>query len=183
MKSLYLACAAAVALSASAAFASDDDDTRPAQDVLPTVGDAIEPFRNARGWTVYKNLSRQSCFITKSDEDEHSAIQMGLTLDQRYGYVGAFVKGIEPEEGNKHIAVIVNGNLYVGEGTVLEQELPSGLRGGYFLTDSKKFVKDLESSKELIAFPDSPFVVTMDLKGIKPAIYEARECMKELRGE
>ncbi|MFY0691304.1 MAG: hypothetical protein JXR14_05195 [Paracoccaceae bacterium] len=93
--------------SASVAHASDAD-------VLPTVNDEIEVFRNAAGWTVYKNITSQSCFISRSDE-VNSAIQMGLTRDKEFGYVGAFVKDFEPEEGAKAIGVIVNGNLYVGE--------------------------------------------------------------------
>ena len=104
---------------------------------------------------------------------------MGLTRDKEFGYVGAFVKDFEPEEGAKAIGVIVNGNLYVGESSPVTLEMSGGYKGGYVLVDNAQFVKDVEASTELIAFPDAPYTVTLNLKGAKTAIYEARQCMKE----
>jgi len=170
MKYTLLTSTLVTALSATAVFASDED-------VLPLETDKTEFFRNAAGWTVHKNITRQSCFISRTD-DAGGAIQMGLTKDQNYGYLGAFVKDFDVEEGDKEVAILVNGNLYVGTSTGTN-DLSGNYKGGYVLVDNKNFVKDIEASDELIAYPDAPYQVILKLEGAKTALYEARKCMEE----
>jgi opacity protein-like surface antigen len=163
--------AAVAVFAASAAYAADED-------VLPTAGDQIEEFWKSTYWTIYKNNTRQSCFIQWSGET--SVVQAGLTNDQDAFYLGAFVKNfepVEPVEGERGIAIVLNGNLYVGGVTTVSRTLSGGFEGGYILLDNPKFVADLEEAGEFIAFPDSPNTVTVTLITPRNAIGRARDCM------
>ena len=162
------AIAAVAALSATAAFAVDEA-------VLPTSGDRIEEFWKAAFWTIYKNESRQSCFIEWRGET--SVVQAGLTIFQDAGYLGAFIQGFEPEEGERAIAIVINGNIYTGDVTTVSDPLPGGYKGGYIVVRNPQFVTDLEEAREFVAFPDSPNTVTVSLKTPRNAIARARECM------
>ena len=169
MRSLFHSCATIIAIWGSCALASD-------QDVLPTGKDSIEVYRNAAGWTVFKNHTRQSCFFSRSGKGK-SIIQMGVTKNQEFGYVGAFVKDAGLESGAKDIAVIVNGNVYRGE----PSSVAGGYRGGYILVNNFAFINDIKASRELIAFPNSPHAVKLSLRGAESALHETRECMRELQ--
>lgn len=153
---------------ASLAHAADED-------VLPAAGDTIETYLSAKYWTVFKNSTRQSCFIEW--RSENSVVQAGLTKAQDAGYLGAFLRDVEPTEGNQDIAIVLNGNLYVGRSTTVAQTLSGGLKGGYIVVDNPNFVKDLEEAREFVAFQGSPYTVTVKLKTPKNAIDRARECM------
>ncbi len=168
-KTLATGAIAALAIStASATYAADAD-------VLPTRGDAIEEFWKATFWTIYKNNTRQSCFIEWRGET--SVVQAGLTADQDAGYLGAFVRGFQPEAGERAIAIVMNGNLYVGNVTTVSGSLPGDFEGGYIVVRNPNFVSDLEEAREFIAFPDSPNTVTVMLKTPRNAIARAQECM------
>lgn len=156
---------------ASAAYAADED-------VLPTAGDQIEAFWKSTYWTIYKNNTRQSCFIQWSGET--SVVQAGLTNAQDAYYLGAFVKDfepVEPVEGERGIAIILNGNLYVGGVTTVSRTLSGGFEGAYMLLNNPNFITDLEVAGEFIAFPDSPNTVTVTLTTPANAIGRARDCM------
>ncbi len=160
---------AAIALStASATYAADEA-------VLPTSDDEIEEFWKAQFWTIYKNNTRQSCFIEWRGET--SVVQAGLTADQDAGYLGAFIQGFEPEEGERAIAILVNGNIYLGDVTTVSDPLPGGYEGGYIVVRNPQFVTDLEEAREFVAYPDSPNTVTVTLKTPRNAIARAEECM------
>ena len=165
---LTSAIAAIVLFAAPATYAADED-------VLPTAGDDVETFWTASFWTIYKNNSRQSCFIEWRGET--SVVQAGLTIVQDAYYLGAFVKGFEPEEGQGDIAIVLNGNLYVGDVTTVSRTLSDGFKGGYILVRDEQFVTDLEEAREFVAFPDSPNIVTVTLQTPKNAISRAQECM------
>ncbi|WP_299848814.1 hypothetical protein [uncultured Roseovarius sp.] len=160
------------ALIAAPAFAGEES-------VLPASGDEIEKYRNAGDWTIYKNMTQQSCFTVKAGET--TAVQLGLTKDKQFGYIGVFMKGADVAEENQAVAVAVNDNIYVGEAGSATH-LTDDYKGGYVLANDKQLRLDLEKAAELIAFPESANVVTVDLKGSGNAIYEARKCNDEMQG-
>lgn len=160
--------AALAFLSAPMAFAADED-------VLPATGDDIEVYTHTNDWTVFKNNTRQSCFITWS-EDGSTAVQMGLTADKEFVYLGAFVRDLEPLEEGSVVAIVINGNTYVGGSTTVRQTLTGRYKGAYVLSNNPQFIKDIEEAEELIAFPDAPYRVTVTLDGARGAVIEGRKC-------
>ncbi|WP_120500951.1 hypothetical protein [Roseovarius sp. EL26] len=173
MKKFYHTCAA-LAVLASPAFAG-------AADVLPSSEDDIVMYRTAGPWAVHQNNTSKTCLISQKGENG-GLVQMGLTATGDYGYLGVFAQGAEVEEGLKEVAVLVNDNVYLGQSEAVSHGLEDGYKGGYILTDNPNFVKDLEKEGELVAFPDTPFIYTINLDGAKNAIYEARKCTDELQG-
>jgi len=154
------------------------------QDVLPLNSDEIVQYRNVGQWVVHENRTRGSCFISRSDDAGH-LVQIGLTKDSDYGYVGIFQKGIELQEGTNAVAILVNDYLYVGESKAVVHGTSGGYDGGYVLAEGenrKQLRRDLEKQKEMIIFPDKPYAVKVNLDHVRNAIFEARACTKELRG-
>ncbi|MEQ9694873.1 hypothetical protein [Shimia sp. SDUM112013] len=158
---------AALMCTASVAFA---DET-----VLPAAGDNIETYWSAKYWTVFKNSSRQSCFIEW--RSENSVVQAGLTAKKDAGYLGAFLKDVEPQAGEGGITILLNDKLYVGSVTTVSRTLSGGFSGGYIVFDNPNFISDLEEAREFVAFQDAPYKVTVKLKTPRNAIDRARDCM------
>lgn len=154
------------------------------QDVLPVNTDEIAHYRDVGEWVVHENRTRSTCFISRSDAEGH-LVQIGLTKDKDYGYIGIFQKGAKLEEGTDAVAVIVNGNLYVGESKAVVHGTSNVYEGGYVLATgetAKQLRLDLEQQEEMIVFPNKPFTVTISLGHLRNAIYEARECTGKLQG-
>lgn len=170
---------AALCLALSMPAAASDEPTS-IHDVLPAATDTIEEFRRAGDWVVFANQTRNTCFMVRTD-DFGGAVQMGLTKAGDYGYIGMFVKGAEIEDEIKDISILVNGNTYVGEANPA-LHLEGGYKGGYVLSNNTDLRYDLGKADELYAFPDAPYMVTVDLKGARNAIFEVRKCTTELRG-
>ncbi len=182
MKIKTLLGAVAASCLAVVAFASDDaaeEEAYAEAEVLPEATDTIEDFRRVGEWMVYANVTRGSCFMTQTD-DFGAAVQMGLTKSGEYGYIGIFVKGAEVEEGIKDIVISVNDNIYVGE-SYSATHLEDGYQGGYILSNNTDLRYDLGKADEMYAFPESPFMVTVDLEDARNAIFEVRKCTEELR--
>jgi hypothetical protein len=151
------------------------------QDVLPVNTDEFAQYRNVGEWGVHENLTRGSCFISRTDDAGH-LVQIGLTKDNEYGYIGIFQKGAKLEEGSNDVAIVVNGNLYVGVAKTVAHGASDGYEGGYVIANDKQLRLDLEKQKEMVVFPDKPFTITVNLDHVRNAIYEARECTKKLQG-
>ena len=166
--------AALCAVLAGPVFATEE----ALEDVLPVAGDEITEYRQAGDWVVFANNSRANCFMTKSDAS--GAVQMGLTKDGEYGYVGAFVKGAEIVEGEKAIAISGNGNMYFGESNSAVN-LSDGYNGGYILSNNITLRYDLRKADEMYLFPDAPYSATVNLKDARKAIFEVQECTKKLQ--
>lgn len=146
-------------------------------DVLPTSTDDISYYRAAGRWVVFKNATRESCFVTK--QDDNTAIQMGLTKGNKLGYLGAFLKDGNIRGGSQGVAFSVNGRPYTGNARVFTRELSSGFMGAYVLVNNPNFVEDIMVSREMVTFLHDPYRLNMNIAGAGNAIYEARECMKE----
>lgn len=161
-------------LMALPAWAADDD-------VLPAAGDEISQYRNVGNWSVHENRTRKSCFVSQAD-DKGNLVQLGLTKDNEYGYIGIFKKDADLPEGDEAVAIVVNDKLYVGRATNVVQGASGNYKGGYILANNKQLRLDLEKSKEMVVFPDLPFIVTVNLDDMRNAIFEARECTDKLQG-
>lgn len=174
MKNLIKSCAVVAALVAAPAIAEES-----LTDVLPTAGDNIETFRTFGPWAVLKNHTDGNCFASRAD-DAGNVIQMGVTKDRKYGYLGAFTADHRLAGEGAEIIALVNGNLYTGEAQGVSANLNEGRTGGYILVNNAHFVRDIEASKEIVFYPDSPYTVKLATKGARNAIYEARKCMDEM---
>ena len=169
-KTLLSAVAATIFMgTVSASVAADAD-------VLPASGDNVETFISTKYWTVFRNNTRQSCFIEW--RAENSVVQAGLTLDQNQGYLGAFLKDAEPQAGAQEVVIVLNNNVYVGNATTVSGSVSGGFKGAYIVFDNPNFVTDLEKAREFIAFQGAPYTVTVKLKTPENAIERARECME-----
>lgn len=150
------------------------------EDVLPVSTDEISTYRGAGEWTVRANETRGTCFISRSD-DEGYLVQMGFTKNSQYGYVGIFKKGADVGEKDEAVAIAINGNLYIGSVKKLVHGASGGYQGGYVVTNDRQLRLDLESQNEMVIFPESPYTVTVNLKDVRNAIFEARKCTRELQ--
>ena len=159
-------------LSATAAYAQNQNPLPKASDVLVRYGDDIE------GWTVYTNQTRGDCLIVRSDGP--SSVQMGVTADQEVGYLGVFTKqDIGLKNGNtSDIFVSIDGNLYKGVATSASGELKGGFSGGYILADDPKFKRDVAKKYTMIVFPETKGTFIVDLKGTYRAMAAGRKCLK-----
>ena len=160
--------AAALIFAATASHAADES-------ILPTSGDTVETYWDAKYWTVFKNTTRQSCFIEWRGET--SAVQAGLTKAQDAGYLGAFLKDAEFPEGERDVTIALNGNLYTGKATTVSRSLSGGFNGAYITVTNPQFIRDLEEAREFVAFQDTPYTVKVMLKTPANAIERARICM------
>lgn len=168
------ALAAILMFVAAPALAADED-------ILPVTTDEIADYRSAGKWMVRENRTRNTCFISRSDASGN-LVQMGLTRNAEYGYIGVFKKGIDVTEDDELVAVVLNNNLYVGTAKKLVHGASGDYQGGYILANDKQVRLDLESADEMVVFPESPYTIRVDLSGVRNAIYEARKCTRELQG-
>jgi hypothetical protein len=181
MKAVTIAMCATLATSAVASEHENAEDQQefPEAEVLPEASDEVERYRAAGDWTVYANSTRKTCFMTRL-YDNGGAVQMGLTKDGDYGYIGVFVKGAEVEGDIRDVTALINGNTYTGKGYPATH-LEGGYQGGYILANNTKLRHDLAQGEEMVAFPDTGYGVIVDLKAAGNAIFEVRKCTEELQ--
>ncbi len=149
-------------------------------DVLPLATDQIEPYRNAGAWTIYENQTRKSCFAVHAGET--TAVQLGLAKNKELGYIGVFAKGVDVSGGAVPVSSSLNNEVHHGiAGSATH--IAGGYEGGYVLGDKDQLRVDLKKTNELIAFPDSPHAVAVDLSGSYDAVYEVRKCTEELEAD
>ncbi|MDO5756350.1 MAG: hypothetical protein Q4P24_02380 [Rhodobacterales bacterium] len=151
-----------------------------AQDLLPTVGDSISNFRSAGAWEIRKNETRGVCFASYKSESG-AIVQFGFASDEKAGYLGLFSQRSPDMPATQEIAVLANGNLYVGEAIGVGSTPMDGYEGGYIVVNNPEFAKDIEAGKELVAFPEMAYTFIVDMRGAKTAMYEVRKCTSELK--
>ncbi len=166
----------AITLACAAPFAA------AAQDILPTRGDEISNFRSAGAWQIRKNETRGLCFASYKSESG-AIVQFGFAEDETAGYLGLFSQRVADVAAEQKIAVLANGNLYVGEATGMGPSIEDGYEGGYILINNPEFVKDIEVGQELVAFPETPSAYIVDMSGARNALYEVRKCTTELKAD
>lgn len=134
-------------------------------------------YGEVEGWKVFIDQEKKSCLIEAIDSEEN-VVQMGLTRDRSVGYLGVFTKAdTSVKQGETEtVAILIGDNMYLGEATGMRGNITAGYSGGYVLSDSPEFVKDIEQQYTMTVFPEKEYAFVVDLAGTKKAIAMAREC-------
>ncbi len=173
LKFSFLAPAAVATVFAAQAFA--------ASDVLPSKDSTFTSWGEESGWTIYVDEGRGACLIERMDENAN-VVQMGLTKDHDFGYLGVFTQNAEVKNRKKPIVLSLDGNLYSAEAMPKTKNLADGYVGGYFLTNNPQFVEDVMKKYEMIVFPEDSYAFSVSLDGTLKAIEAARKCNMEQNG-
>ncbi len=168
-----LASATVAAVFATQAFA--------ASDVLPSKDSTFTSWGEESGWTIYVDEGRGACLIERVDENAN-VVQMGLTKDHAFGYLGVFTQNAEVKNRKKPIVLSLDGNLYSADAKPKTKNLADGYVGGYFLTNNPGFVDDVMKKYDMIVFPEDSYAFTVSLDGTLKAIEAARKCNMEQNG-
>lgn len=141
------------------------------------LADTFLKYGEVEGWKVFIDQEKKSCLIEAVDSAEN-VVQMGLTKDRGIGYLGVFTKGeTNIKAGDKEaVAILIGDNMYLGEAMGMRGNITKGYSGGYVLSDSPEFVKDIEQQYTMTVFPEKEYAFVVDLTGTKKAIAMAREC-------
>lgn len=169
---IFITAASALLLSGTMAYAESP---------LPAASDKLVEFGQVEDWTVYTNETRGDCLIVRSVGA--TTVQMGVTAeDQEVGYLGVFTKeDIGLKDGaESQIFVGIDGTLYEGVATSLQGGIQDGYSGGYILTDSPEFKRDLAKKYEMVVFPETKGAFIVDLKGTFKAMEMGSECFDSL---
>lgn len=149
---------------------------------IPKSGDDFSEYGMVEGWTIYADADTKTCLAERID-DAGNVMQMGVTKDHDYAYVGIFTQADIDVEKEGAIAIAVDGAIFVGTSDGIKSgKLKDGYRGGYVLTNNPEMVTAIAEGRELVAFPDRPVAFVIDLTGTKRAIEEARKCNAEISG-
>lgn len=175
MKHKNVTLLAAVAMTAIAPIVNAEE-TSP----IPKSGDAFSVYGQVEGWTVYADADTKNCLVERVD-DLGNVMQMGVTKDRDYAYVGIFTLADIEVKKKQTIAIAVDGTIFLGESYgIKSKKLKDGYTGGYVLTNNLDMVTAIAEGRELIAFPEDPVAFIIDLTGTKRAIEEARKCNAEM---
>ena len=160
-------------ISATMAMAADEAA------VLPGSG-GFTKYGEVEGWTVYVDVERKSCLIEAVDVAEN-VVQMGLTSDHNFGYLGVFSKGdTGVKKGKKSdIFIAIDGELFSSESTGIKGTVTKGYSGGYILANNPAFIDAVANKYEMIVFPNQKGAFVVDLTGTKKAMEMARKCNGE----
>lgn len=155
--------------------------------LVASVGAAEDKFLKygeVEGWKVFIDQDKKTCLIEAIDSNEN-VVQMGLTADRNFGYLGVFTKGEttvkagEPEA----VAILIGENMYIGEAMGMRGNITKGYSGGYVLSDDPQLATDIAQQYEMVVFPEKEHAFIVDLTGTKKAMEMARECnAKQIAG-
>ncbi|MDK3073036.1 hypothetical protein QO034_07950 [Sedimentitalea sp. JM2-8] len=160
-------------LSSSAAFA---------QVAVAPGSDGFEPYGASGDWNVFIDRERKSCLIERVGED--SIVQMGLTADHAFGYIGVFSSrdtGIKRGE-KEDIFIDIDGVIFQSQATGMKGNITEGFSGGYILANNPAFIDAVANGSSMIVFPETDGMFTVDLEGTKKAMEMARACNLEQAG-
>lgn len=161
----------AVAFGATVAMASEEG-------VLPKDDAEFEKWGEESGWNIFVDKSRNACLIERIDENKN-VVQMGLTADKDFGYVGVFTQAdIDFKDQKVHLRL--DDKAYVGEATAAPANLARGYKGGYILANNPNFVDDIMKRYNMIVMPEDANAFEVSLDGTMKAIEAARECNDSL---
>ena len=151
-----------------------------ASDILPSQGDGFKKWGEVEGYTIYIDEAKNSCLAERIDQQEN-VLQMGLTEDQEFGYLGVFTKSdIDALDDGDEILLSLDGELFSGVARTKTGNLADGYQGGYVLTNNPNFVEAVQRKYEMIVFPEDDFAFIINLDGTFKAIEEARKCQASL---
>ena len=145
-----------------------------ASDVLPKDNAEFEKWGEESGWNIFVDKSRDACLIERMDENKN-VVQMGLTKDKEFGYIGVFtLEPVDLSDGKLHLSL--DGKKYWGESTVAPKRLVGGYTGGYRLANNPNFVDDVMKKYVMTVEPEDANTFEISLDGTFKAIEKAREC-------
>lgn len=151
-----------------------------ADDAIPSSSDKFTIYGQVQDWTIYSDATTSTCLAERTDS-LGNAIQMGLTKDREYGYVGVFTQAETDIQRGQEITIAVDGKVFTGSSTgILSGKLKGGYSGGYVMTNNPNFVTSIAEGRELVAFPDRTGSFAVNLDGTKAAIAEIRACNKSI---
>ncbi len=176
-KKIALASTVAFGLVASAVSAADTHGVLSPGDADFTKEGVVGP------WSIYADHDRGTCLIEGIDPNGF-VVQMGLTADHNYGYVGVFSKEFfKTDSGHvEKMAISVNGNVYTGEMAEMKRNVADGYQGGYVVSADPKFAVDIQKGYTLTAMPENGEGVVISLDGTHDAIEAAKKCNAKLAG-
>ncbi len=176
-KKIVLVSTVTLGMGAMSAFAADTHGVLSPGDADFTKEGVVGP------WTIYGDHDRGTCLIEGIDPDGF-VVQMGLTADHGYGYLGVFSKDhFKVQSGAvQKITIKVNGNLYSGEMAEMKRNAADGYKGGYVVSDSPNFAMDIQKGYTLTAMPEDGQAVVISLDGTHDAIEAAKACNKKMAG-
>lgn len=149
---------------------------------IPSGSETLTVYAEVEDWTIYSDSATMTCLAERRD-DAGNAVQMGLTKDKEFAYIGVFTHGELPKRDGDKVIIAIDGVTFSGEvKRISSKKLSEGYNGGYLLTNNPDFVKAVAEGKELVAFPESPVAFIVDLTGTKAAIETARKCNSETAG-
>ena len=147
---------------------------------IPQSSDGFTVYNEVEDWTVYADADTKTCLVERVD-DLGNVMQMGVTKDHDYAYVGIFTLADVKIRKKEDIAIAVDGTIFLGESHGLKsKKLQGDYKGGYVLTNNPDMVTAIAEGSVLIAFPEDPVAFIIDLTGTKKAIEEARKCNAEM---
>lgn len=172
MLSKYTTVAIALAVVATAAASSAEET-----DVLPKQDAEFTKWGEAEGWKIFVDQSRGTCLIERADANGN-VVQMGLTKDQKFGYVGVFTQAdVKPKDNRVHL--LLDDKAYFGDANSAPKKLAQGYKGGYILANNPDFVDDIMKRYAMTVYPDDANSFDVSLDGTFKAIEAARKCNAE----
>jgi len=158
-------------LSATLAFAADP---------IPPGDDGFTKYGDAEGWNVFVDNERGSCLIERVDE-AGNIVQMGLTKDHAFGYLGVFSKGDTGIKKGKETEIFldIDGVLFSSTSTGLKGNITKGYSGGYVLANNPVFIDAVKTKHVMTVFPKKAAAFKVDLHGTYKAMDMARKCNAE----
>ena len=145
-------------------------------DVLPAPGTVFSKYDTVEGWAIFVNEDRKTCMIERVDDNEN-VVQMGLTADRGFGYLGVFTKNdVGLRDGEEPVAILIGENVYVGSAQQMSSGLRDGYSGGYIISDDPQFVEDIMRQYSMMVLPETEFAFVVNLDGTMKAIEAARAC-------
>lgn len=162
---------AGAALSATIAMAADP---------VPPGNDGFTKYGEVEGWNVFIDNEKKSCLIERIDE-AGNVVQMGLTKDHQFGYVGVFSKGDTGIKKGKESEIFldIDGVLFSSTSTGMKGNITDGYSGGYILANNPVFIDALAKKYIMTVFPNKKAAFEVDLKGTYKAMDAARKCNSE----
>lgn len=138
----------------------------------------FEEVTSVEGWNIWKDHDAKNCFMERKD-DAGNVVQMGLTTDNKLGYVGVFTQNdTDIKNGEiQELEIIIGENYYKGESKSMRGNLSHGYAGGYFLSDSERLAEDIAKQYVMTVFPGKDYVLEINLDGTLKGMEAARECI------
>lgn len=176
MKFARTAIAVAALAVASVADAQTPVDPALVANVLPG-NDGFTLFQ--AGWHVMVDIARGTCLIERSGVD-NNVIQMGMTRDGSFGYIGLFSQNAAAlGDGEIRPVIIELGeNVYYGSVVGVAGQLRGGYAGGYVVTPDIAFFEDIARQFDMIIRVADLEPIQVNLSGTLDALETARECME-----